>query len=447
MKPLNRAAIVGYGAGDAANSMIISTANMFLLVYYTDVAGIGAAAAGTLLVAARVFNAFTDIAAGRIVDRFHSRRWGKFRPFLVFGFIPLVLGVAVFHVPDAGPSLKLLYAYCTYFLVCLAYSLVNVPYGCLVGAMTQDPRDRARLAGARTIGGLSVGATLGLFVAPLVGRGGDVQQTFSVMTLVFAVVGSGLYVFTGIACREQVAGSVPRISWRQTVDALKANSPLVVLCLGSVLLVTGNSATVAAQFYYLRNVLSRVDLFPLMAATQVAITLALAVVMPRTVARWDKKAVFSVGCLLGGAGGLVIFLAPADAPWLSAGGMVLAQLSAATVSILTWALGAGRRHRGVRRVEDRGPGPGHQLRPPGRHPEAGHGLRRRPCGLRAGLGRLLLVRPGAGGASHHGHPGRRGTAARRPGAGRRRHHVLVPPHRPEACRVGVGPPKVALTGM
>ncbi|TQJ38280.1 glucuronide carrier protein [Arthrobacter sp. SLBN-112] len=338
MTRLNRAAIVGYGAGDAANSMIISTANMFLLVYYTDVAGIGAAAAGTLLVVARVFNAFTDIAAGRIVDRFHSPRWGKFRPFLVFGFVPLVLGIAVFHVPDVEPSLKLFYAYCTYGLVCLAYSLVNVPYGCLVGAMTQDPGERARLAGARTIGGLSTGAVLGFFVAPLLGGGGDIQQIFTVLTLAFAVIGSGLYVFTGTACREQVAGSVPRISWRQTVAALKVNSPLVVLCLSSVLLVTGNSATVAAQFYYLRDVLARVDLFPLLAATQVVITLALAVLMPRPVARWGKKAVFTLGCLLGTAGGMVVFLAPAGVHWLAVAGMVVAQLSAATVSILTWAL-------------------------------------------------------------------------------------------------------------
>lgn len=102
-------------------------------------AGIGAAAAGTLLVLARVFNAFRDIAAGRTVDRVHSRRWGKFRPFLMFGFVPLLLSAAVFHVPDVDASMKLLYAHCTYGLVCLAYSLVNVPYGCLVGAMTQDP--------------------------------------------------------------------------------------------------------------------------------------------------------------------------------------------------------------------------------------------------------------------------------------------------------------------
>ncbi|TDL37224.1 glycoside-pentoside-hexuronide (GPH):cation symporter [Arthrobacter nitrophenolicus] len=338
MKQLSRLGIVGYGAGDAANSMIISTANMFLLVYYTDVAGIGAAAAGTLLVVARVFNAFTDIAAGRIVDRVHSRRWGKFRPYLMFGFIPLLLSAAVFHVPDADPSVKLLYAYCTYGLVCLAYSLVNVPYGCLVGAMTQDPRERARLAGARTIGGLSVGATLGFFIAPLLGAGGDMQQIFTVMTLVFAAVGSGLYVFTGIACRERIAGSVPTITLRQSVDALKANSPLVVLCISSVLFVTGASATGAAQFFYLRDVLSRVDLFPVMAAAQVAITLVLAVVMPRIVARWGKRAVYTAGGCTGALGGVLVFLVPATLPWLAVAGIVLAMLSSASVGIVTWAL-------------------------------------------------------------------------------------------------------------
>ncbi|WP_411374255.1 glycoside-pentoside-hexuronide (GPH):cation symporter [Arthrobacter sp. MPF02] len=338
MKKLSRTSIAAYGAGDAANSMIISTANMFVLVYYTDVAGIGAAAAGALLVAARVFNAFTDVAAGRIVDRVDGRRWGKFRPFVMFGFIPLLLSAAVFHVPDVEPGLKLLYAYCTYGLVCLAYSVVNVPYGCLVGAMTQEPRERARLAGARTIGGLSVGATLGFVVAPLLASGGDMQQIFTVMTLVFAVVGSGLYLFTGVACREQIGGSIPKITMRQSVDALKANSPLVVLCISSVLFVTGASATGAAQFFYLRDVLSRVDLFPVMAATQVAITLALAVVMPRIVGRWGKKAIYTAGGCAGGAGGLIVFLAPAEAPWLAVAGIVLAQLSSASVGIVTWAL-------------------------------------------------------------------------------------------------------------
>ena len=338
MKKPSRLSVLGYGAGDAANSMIISTGNMFLLVYYTDVAGIGAAAAGTLLLVARVFNAFTDIAAGRIVDRVSSKRWGKFRPFLMFGFIPLLLSVAVFHVPDVDPSLKLLYAYCTYALVCVAYSMVNVPYGCLVGAMTQDAKERARLGGARTIGGLSVGATLGFFIAPLLGAGQDMQQIFTWLTITFAVVGSLLYCFTGIVCVEQVPGSIPKITLRQSVAALKANSPLVILCVSSVLFVTGTSATGASQFYYLRDVLSRVDLFPVMATAQVVITLTLAVLMPLPVARWGKRAVYGAGGGFGTVGGVLVFLAPADIPLLGLAGLVLGLLASASVSIVTWAL-------------------------------------------------------------------------------------------------------------
>ncbi len=338
MKKLSRISVFGYGAGDAANSMIISTGNMFLLVYYTDVAGIGAAAAGTLLVAARVFNAFTDIAAGRIVDRVHSKRWGKFRPFLMFGFVPLVLSAAVFHVPDVDPSLKLLYAYITYGLVCVAYSMVNVPYGCLVGAMTQDATQRARLGGARTLGGLSVGASLGFFIAPLLGAGQDMQQVFTWLTLSFAVVGSALYFFTGAVCVEQIPGSVPKITLRQSMAALKENSPLVILCTSSVLFVTGTSATGASQFFYLRDVLSRVDLFPVMAAAQVAITLTLAVFISRPVARWGKRAVYCAGGGLGVLGGLLVFMSPADGPLLGLAGLVLGMLGSASVSILTWAL-------------------------------------------------------------------------------------------------------------
>ena len=91
MKKLSKLSIVGYGAGDAANNLAFTTATMFLLVYYTDVAGISAAAAGTLLLVVRVFDAFADVFAGRMVDRSYSKRFGKFRPFIMFGSIPLLL--------------------------------------------------------------------------------------------------------------------------------------------------------------------------------------------------------------------------------------------------------------------------------------------------------------------------------------------------------------------
>ncbi|MBG6184983.1 glucuronide carrier protein [Arthrobacter sp. CAN_A214] len=338
MKKLSRASIVGYGAGDAANSMIITTANMFLLVYLTDVAGIGAAAAGILLLVARVFNAFTDIFAGRVADYGNGRRWGKFRPFLMFGFVPLLASVAVFHVPDVDPGDKLLYAYCTYAFACFAYSMVNVPYGCLVGAMTQNPKERSRLAGARSIGGLTVGATLGFFVAPLLGAGDDMQQIFTLLTVGFAVVGTLLYFFTGAVCVEQVRRTVPRITLSDSTAAFKANSPLLILCVSSGLFVTGANGMSTSQFFYLRDVLQRLDLYPVVAVAQVVITLALAVVIPHLVTRWGKRAIYCGGGAAGAAGGLLVFLTPPELPLLGLAGILLGLVSTASVSILTWAL-------------------------------------------------------------------------------------------------------------
>jgi len=96
---LSVAQYVGYGGGDAANNLTFSLTSMFLLVYYTDVAGIAAGAAGTVLVVARVWGAFTDIFAGRIVDQTNTR-WGRFRPYFLFVGPPLMLmAVVLFSIP------------------------------------------------------------------------------------------------------------------------------------------------------------------------------------------------------------------------------------------------------------------------------------------------------------------------------------------------------------
>jgi glucuronide carrier protein len=111
---------LGYGAGDAANNLTFSMTSMFLLLYYTDVVGIAATTVGTLFLVVRVFDGFADLFAGRVVDKTETR-WGRFRPFLVFAAVPLLLlNIAVFTVPDLGDSGELVYAYVTYLMFGLA---------------------------------------------------------------------------------------------------------------------------------------------------------------------------------------------------------------------------------------------------------------------------------------------------------------------------------------
>lgn len=140
---------IGYGFGDAASSMFWKIFGMYSLFFYTDVFGITAAAAGTMFLIARLWDSFFDIFVGIISDRTRTR-WGKYRPYLLWFAIPFaVMGVITFFTPDFGQTGKLVYAYITYSLMMIVYSLINVPYASLLGAISADPTERNSLSSYR----------------------------------------------------------------------------------------------------------------------------------------------------------------------------------------------------------------------------------------------------------------------------------------------------------
>ena len=143
---------VSYGLGAVGKDMVYMLSASYILYYYQDILGVSAFAMGVILLAARVFDAFNDPIMGVVVAKTRTR-WGKFRPFLLFGTAPLMIfSVLVFWVPtDWSHSSKVVYAYLTYMGLGLCYSLVNIPYGSLATAMTQQPQSRARLGAARGI--------------------------------------------------------------------------------------------------------------------------------------------------------------------------------------------------------------------------------------------------------------------------------------------------------
>src|SRR5258708_2498811 len=117
---------VGYGLGDAASSMFWKIFSMYLLFFYTDVFGIPAAAAGTMFLVTRIWDSCFDPVVGVIADRTETR-WGKFRPYLLWVAVPFgVIGVLTFYTPSLGVNGKLIYAYVSYSLMMMVYSLINV---------------------------------------------------------------------------------------------------------------------------------------------------------------------------------------------------------------------------------------------------------------------------------------------------------------------------------
>lgn len=140
---------IGYGFGDAASSMFWKIFGMYSLFFYTDVLGITAAAAGTMFLIARIWDSFFDVFVGIVADRTKST-YGKYRPYLLWFAIPFaVMGAITFYAPELTSSGKLVYAYITYSLMMIVYSMINVPYASLLGAISADPEERNQLSSYR----------------------------------------------------------------------------------------------------------------------------------------------------------------------------------------------------------------------------------------------------------------------------------------------------------
>jgi glucuronide carrier protein len=305
---------LGYGAGDAANNLAFAMTSMFLLIYYTDVVGLAATTVGTLFLVVRIWDGLADLLAGRIVDR-TSTRWGRFRPFLLFAAIPLLaLNVAVFSVPDMGYTATLVYAYVSYAIFGLAYSLVNIPYGSLATAMTQDSTERSRLATYRVFGSNLAILLLAVVVSPQIEGSSDLQRSLTLTTLGLLVVGSALYLFCFLTSRERVPTDTGTATLRQTIATVRHNKALMVLCGASVVFLVGWFSVQTVTVYYARDVLGNASLYAVIVVVQTAGIFAAALLVPKLVEAVGKKNTYAILGAVGILGAIGVAFAPASAP-------------------------------------------------------------------------------------------------------------------------------------
>jgi glucuronide carrier protein len=306
---------LGYAGGDAANNLTFSMASAFLLIYYTDVAGISAAAAGTLFLVVRIWGGVTDLIAGRLVDETDTR-WGKFRPYLVFASGPLLLLlVALFSIPGGlSDGATLAWAYVSYALFSLAYSFVNIPYGSLSAAMTQGTDERAKLSTSRMVAASLTILVIAAVVSPQISGSSDLQRSLTVTTVVFAVVGFALYLWCFSTARETVARDVAKVSLRDTLGMMRHNGPLVVLCASSLLFLTGMFSLQTVGVYYARDVLGDADLYIVMTVIQTVGMILAAAMVPGLVGAVGKKQAYVFAGVVGAVAGVGIAVAPGSAP-------------------------------------------------------------------------------------------------------------------------------------
>ena len=255
---------IGYSFGDGAANFVFQTMLMFQLAFYTDVYGLAAGAAGTLLLVGRVWDALFDPFMGIIADRTNTK-WGKFRPWILWSAIPFaIIFFLAFTTPNFGETGKIWYAYITYILLMTIYSVNNLPYSALNGVMTADVNERTSLSSYRFFFAMIATFVVQGFTLPLVAKlgGGSAQHGWSMTIGIFALICILLFVVTFFSVKERVKPDpAQKSNPKEDFRNLLKNKPWVAMFFLTLFVFITLALWGSAMFYYFSYYVSKVDLF------------------------------------------------------------------------------------------------------------------------------------------------------------------------------------------
>ncbi|KAB8137550.1 MFS transporter [Gracilibacillus oryzae] len=312
---------IGYGVGDLGCNLVFSTMSSYLLFFYTDVFGITAAVAGTLMLVTKVVDAFTDTGMGLLVDRTKTR-WGQGRPYFIIGAIPFFLfTILTFIVPDFDMTGKVIWAYVTYCLLCTAYTVVNIPLNTIVPRLTSDNHERNVLVSSRMICALIGTALVMSITMPMVNffGQGDTQKGFLITMGIYGFVAMLIFVFTFMNTKEVIPPSVSpgKSSLKQDLKGLTDQTIIffVINFLYFALFVTRNTTVI----YYFTYNLERTDWLTFVGLFGILSGLPILFILPWLQKNMSKKNVLMLSAAIYIVGDLMIYFGKTSPALLIAG--------------------------------------------------------------------------------------------------------------------------------
>ncbi len=355
---------IGYGFGDAASSMFWKIFGMYSLFFYTDVFGITAAAAGTMFLVARLWDSFFDVFVGIISDRTKSR-YGKYRPFLLWFAIPFaVMGAITFFAPEFSQTGKLVYAYITYSLMMIVYSLINVPYASLLGAISSDAKERNSLSSYRMSFAFIGSFVTFMLLQPMIdffsktfGSVGAVHAVQSGMSTspIGWVMGVGsigmICVILFLLCfswtKERVVQieSEQNVTVKQDLKNLFHNAPWWILVATGLAALLFNAVRDSVAIYFFRDYVKSSykmtgtgwDMTTIYFLVGQAANLIGVMIAPSISAKYGKKRTYMIAILSAGILSTGFYFIPNDITWLLAFQFVIS-LFAGYVLPLLWSM-------------------------------------------------------------------------------------------------------------
>lgn len=350
MRPFGLRDKLGYLFGDFGNDFTFILSTMVLMKFYTDVVGISAGMVGTIMMAARFVDAFTDVTMGRLCDR--SRvvpGVGKFRPWILRMSIPVAASSFLMYLSGVSRlpyAARVLYLLVTYILWgSVFYTAVNIPYGSMASAITADPGERQSLSTYRSLGAALAAAIIGVLLPMIAYEKVDGVETLigrkvTLAAGVFSLLAIAAYLLCYALTRERVVPDQPprqKPALHMLREAL-ANRALISIIAASVVMLLAQLTMQNMGGYifpdYYNNAGAQSASTVLMMG---GILLSAAVVKPLA-ARFGKAEVAAASNLFAGLVSVVTYVLRPKSVWVFVGLQTLGWLGLGLFSMVSWAL-------------------------------------------------------------------------------------------------------------
>lgn len=349
-RPFGRRDKIGYMFGDFGNDFTFLLQSTFFLIFYTNVMGISAAHVGTLLFAARILDAFTDVGAGRLIDTLRPGRSGRFKPWLLRIMIPVAGAAFLMFSPflqDGSYGVRLAWMVVTYILWgSVFYTLINIPYGSMASVISNKAGERASLSVFRSLGAtlanLAISVVLPLIVFVQIEGNSELSGT----RMMLAALGCGIlailcYLLCFVNVEERIKTppkpKEERMGFAQTLGTLITNRALTGLIVSSLFMLIAFMMLGGMMPYLFNEYFNNGQLLSAVNFVGLAPTLLLVPFAAKLAKTFGKKEVGVVGMTLAVIAGVVLYVLRTDSPIVFMIGYAVLMSGVACLNILIWA--------------------------------------------------------------------------------------------------------------
>lgn len=343
---------IGYLFGDFGNDFTFILSSSFLMKFYTDVMGVSPAVVGTIMAIARFVDAFTDVTMGRICDRSKTTKNGKFRPWLLRMCGPVAISSFLMYqssLANLSYTAKVIYLFVTYILWgSVFYTTVNIPYGSMASAISNDPDDRQSLSTFRSMGAMLAGAFV-TAVIPLIVydkvNGKDIMNggRFTIIAGVCSVLAIVCYILCYSLVRERVtfnsqpSNHTDNNVFRMLGNAVK-NRALISIIAASVVMLLAQLTLQQMTNYIYPNYYGNASMQSVSTLAMSGGMIVAAFIAKPIARKFGKAEISAFSNLLAGLGSFLIYFIRPQNVLVYIGIQTICWLGLGVFSMVSWAL-------------------------------------------------------------------------------------------------------------